>query len=208
MRKLILFLGLVLPAITAISQDKADGGSLFIRTGAGFGYRLAQIPPILDAAGQKHYRKLRTGMNTNLQLGYRFNAQTAVAIVYSRFGSKAEGTSNGVPVESKDGLAMAAVTLQKFISISQKNDINFITRVGPGLMFYNAQETFKSNPQRYADLYESAFGVFTGVGVDFKLIKDLHLELSLDKTWGRISRGNTKINTEFIALGAGVRFEF
>lgn len=208
MRKLILFLVLVLPAISAISQDKEDG-KIFLRAGAGFGYRLAQIPAIQDADGRKHYRNLRTGMNTSVQLGYRFNDQTAFALVYNRFGSKAEGKSNTVPVESKEGISIAAITLQKFFSISEKNNINFITKVGPGIMFYNTQETFKSNPQRFADLYETTFGVFTGVGVDFKLLKEMHLELSLDKTWGKISQGiNNKINLDYIALGTGIRFEF
>jgi hypothetical protein len=207
MRKLILFLGLVLPAIAAISQDKEDGSALFIRVGAGYGVRLAQIPPQLDAAGQKHYKNLRNGMNTNLQIGYRFNQKTAISVIYTRFGSKAEGTSNNVALESKEGLSMVSLAVQNFLPISDKHDVNFITRVGPGLIFYNGQETYKTNPQRFVDAYETRLGLFTGIGVDLKISKSVRFEMTIDKTWGRITENKVKTNAEVLALGAGLRFE-
>jgi hypothetical protein len=206
MRKLILVLGLILPVLTAICQDK-EGSSLFIKIGAGFGHRLAQVPPQQDADGQSHYRDLRNGMNTNLHIGFRFSEKTAIGIIYSRFGSKAEGRSNLVPLESKEGLSMVALTIQNFIPISDKHDVNFVTRVGPGLLFYNAQQTFNSNPRRFVDVYETRLGAFTGIAVDLKLSKDVRFELSVDKTWGRITENKVKTNAEFLAIGVGLRFE-
>jgi hypothetical protein len=206
MRKLILILGLILPALVAICQDK-DGSSLFIKVGAGYALRLAQVPPQQDANGKSLYRDLRNGMNTNLQLGYRFNEKIAIGVVYSRFGSKASGTSNGVAVDAKEGLTMTALTVHNFIPISDKHDVNLITRVGPGLLFFNQQQTFKSSPQRYVDAYETRLGAFTGIALDLKLTKGVRFELSADKTWGRITENKVKTNAEFLALGAGIRFE-
>jgi Outer membrane protein beta-barrel domain len=209
MRKLIFTMSLAICSLLAIAQDKQDAPSFFIRVGAGYGQRLAQIPPQIDADGKDLYRSLRSGMHTNLQVGFLLSSKVGIGAMYSRFGSKADGISNGNSIDSKEGLAFAGVTLHNFIPISDKHDINFSTRIGPGVLYYNAQNTVvKGTTTTYADVSERSLGLFTGVGVDYKISNNIRFEINLDKTWGRYTVNKVKTSLEYIALGAGLRFQF
>ncbi len=202
-------MSLALCTIIAAAQDKQDPQTIFIRVGGGFGQRLAQIPPQLDANGQDHYGKLRRGFHTNLQVGYLLNHKLGIGAIYSRFGSKQDGTSNGVKISSNDAVAFAGITINNFIPISDKHDINFGTRIGPGILFYNSRNTLSnSGVNTFADVNDESLGLFTGVGVDYKISDNIRFEINVDKTWGRLTVNKVKTNLEYIAIGAGLRFQF
>lgn len=209
MRKLILSLVLAISTLMVMAQDKQDAPSFFIRVGAGYGQRLAQVPPQLDAPGKDHYRNLRSGMHTNLQIGYLLSSKIGIGAMYSRFGSKGDGKANGVSINSKDAVAFAGVTLLNFIPISDKHDINFSTKIGPGVLYYNSQNTLVSGATTtYADVNKRSLGLFTGIGVDYKISNNIRFEINLDKTWGRYTVNKVKTSLEYIAVGAGLRFQF
>lgn len=210
MRKLILIMALVMPAILTFGQTKEDQHSLFFRIGGGYAQRLAQLPAQLDADGKDHYSNLRSGANLNLQLGFMIAPNTAIAAVYSRFGSKASDVIQKEQRNSKDALTFAGITIQKFIPVSDKKDVTFNFKIGPGGLFYRSESTVTSvaNVTRFEDVNDQALGLLTGAGVDFHLSKTLRFELNVDKTWGRLNVNKVITNLEFIAVGAGFRFQF
>lgn len=209
MRKLILSMTFALCTVVALAQDKQDPQSFFIRVGGGFGQRLAQLPPQIDANGRDHYGKMRSGFHTNLQVGYLINHKVGIGAIYSRFGSKNKGISNGVSIDSKDAVSFAGVTINNIIPISDKHDINFNTRVGPGLLFYNTQNTLvNAGVTTFSDLSDESLGLFTGVSLDYRIANNLRFEINVDKTWGRLTINKVKTNLEYIALGVGLRFQF
>ncbi|MBX9782882.1 MAG: outer membrane beta-barrel protein [Chitinophagaceae bacterium] len=202
---------MLIPSIIAMSQDKDDKTDLFFRVGLGYGQRLAQVPPQIDADGKDLYRNVRRGTNFNFQLGYMVGENTALAAVYSRFGSKQSGKSNGTNVNIKDALTFAGITIQKFIPVGEKKDVNFNTKIGPGALFLNNQTTVFTpgvNTTTYSDINKNRLGLLTGIGVDFHLSKTFRFELNIDKTWGRIKENNVVTNLEFIAIGGGFRLQF
>jgi hypothetical protein len=209
MRKLILTAGLALTTFFAFAQDKNESPSFFIRTGAGYGQRLAQLPPQIDADGKSHYSSLRSGFHTNLEVGFLLSEKVGIGAIYSRFGSKHAGKSNGTAIDSKDAIAFSGVTLHNFIPISDKHDINFHTKIAPGILFYNTQNTIvNAGVTTYADVNDQSLGLFTGVGVDYRISNNVRFEINVDKTWGRLTVNKVKTNLEYIAVGAGFRFQF
>ena len=76
-------------------------------------------------------------------------------------------------------------------------------------MFYNTQNTIvNAGVTTFADVNDQSLGLFTGVGVDYRISNNVRFEINVDKTWGRLTVNKVKTNLEYIAVGAGFRFQF
>jgi hypothetical protein len=212
MRKLILLMGFCVPTLFSMAQDNdADKNSIFFRLGGGYAQRLNPLPGELDADGQKHYGRLNRGGNLSLQIGYFLTEKDALALVYSRFGSKAENKISGNNRKSLVNTSFAGISYQRFIPVGDKKDINFNVKLGPGFLFHREESTLTNGVNgstKQMDYSKRQPGVITGAGFDFKLNKNIRFELNLDKTWGRIKDKTTNINLGVVSIGAGLRFQF
>lgn len=212
MRKLILLLGFSIPAICSMAQDgDAEKQSIFFRLGGGYSMRLNPLQGELDANGQKHYGRLKRGGGQSLQIGYFLTQKDAFALVYSRFGSKAEHTIMGNKRKSLVNTSFAGLTYQRFIPVGEKKDINFNLKLGPGFIFHREESTLTNGVNgttTLTDYSKRVPGIITGTGFDFKLNSNIRFELNIDKTWGRVNEKTTKMNLGVLSFGAGFRFQF
>ena len=80
------------------------------------------------------------------------------------------------------------VIIQKFIPVSDKDDINLNLKIGPGNLYYRTKSTVTTSADvaKLKDVNEKSLSFFTGVGVDFHISNTLRFKLNVDKTLGRI----------------------
>ena len=210
MRKLLLVLGLSLPAAAAVAQDKGDDKpSIFFRLGTGYSTRIDAMPGELDRDGKSHFRGIRQGININGQVGFFVNEKNAFALVYSRYGNTEATTIQGSRWNTNTATAFVGVTYQRFMPIGEKRDINFNVKIGPGYHFFREARTITAGTRvTQSDVSKQSLALITGAGVDFRISKTVRFDVSADRTWGTFSVGRTKTNISFVTVGAGFRFTF
>ena len=94
--KSFLVFAILLTSVETIAQQNsvsADNSKLYLDVNYGFGFRTAKAASSLGRIEKAIYNNIKKGGNLQLEVGYKFNPNSSVSLVYNRYGFKGRESS-------------------------------------------------------------------------------------------------------------------
>lgn len=150
----------------SLQQVTINQKPAFVAVGSiGAGFRTNKTNENLNSSERYHFKKLKRGLDINLNLNYFFKNGNGIGLVYDRYSANSKDYGSLQKEDGTSELGYLNTTLDlDFVGLmwsvrgftaNQKH--TFITQVGLGPVFYDSKDTFNS----ISDHMEgSAFGLF------------------------------------------------
>lgn len=202
MKKIYTTSALLLPfVLTVNAQNTANTSSniKFMASGSfGLGFRTAKIDASVPAELKDHFKELMNGTAFSFELGAKAE-NNGFTLSYSQFSSSSKGYSftTSVPgpggptnttgiITTNDKITVITGNWISFTPLSKNETVFLTSRLGIGAISYRSNNDLSTSGSRSSfELTGTGLALTGGLGLDFKLSKNVYFALNGDYLNGR-----------------------